>query len=202
MLLNNKIIVIFVEGDTDKEFFDALIQYYRNSTSKAIPAVRVINLKGIGRYESKVSSKVKYEVLSKYEAECVVIFCVYDTDVFELGKKPPTNWDIVEKKLKEIGVSSFKKIQAVHCIEDWFLLDLSGLLSYLKLKKSPNLKGMTGLEKMKAIFKKGNKIYQKGTYSHKFIPNLNFELIISKLQKLLKSLEIEIGIRSKPKGYR
>ncbi|MGM0582023.1 MAG: hypothetical protein ACQETL_15175 [Bacteroidota bacterium] len=190
---SSNIIIIFVEGDTEKVFYSELINYYRKTTSKKLNTVKIFNLKGIGRYESKVSSKVKHEVLVKYSPENVKVFCAYDTDVFELGKKPPTNWKLVDSKLKELGVDSMKTIKAERTIEDWFIYDLDGLIKFLKLSKTPNLKGKSGLEKMKLLFKRSNKIYQKGTYSHKFISYLNISKITQSLKKHLKSLEDELG---------
>ena len=194
---DNSIIILFVEGDTEKEFYQELINFYRGKITGKVPKIKIYNLKGIGRFESKVASKIKSEILPIYSQDKVSIFCCYDSDVFELGKKPPTNWDIVEKKLYELGIKSFFKIIAKRMIEDWFLIDLNGLLAFLKLKKSPNIKGKDANEKMKVLFKAGNKIYQKGNSSHKFIPSLNIENIRGVYFKELKSLEKKIGFTAK-----
>jgi len=195
--VNNSIIVVFVEGDTEKEFYQELINFYRIKIPNLIPKIKIYNLKGIGRFENKVASKIKLEVLPNYKPENITVFCCYDSDVFELGKKPPTNWNIVEKKLKELGVTLFYRLIAIRMIEDWFLVDLDGLLSYLKIKKAPSLKGRDAYEKMKALFKAGNKIYQKGNSSHKFIPSLNIKKIRDNYSKELKTLELKIGFKDK-----
>ena len=104
-----------------------------------------------------------------------------------------------KKQLKEIGVTKFYKIIAVSMIEDWFLLDLDGLVTFLKLKKKPKLKGKNAYEKIKSLFKMGNKIYQKGSSSHKFIENLNISSIKKTLSKLFKILEKEINYTKKKK---
>jgi len=96
-----KIIVLFVEGDTEKEFFESLIKYYRENSDTEIHSVKIYNLKGIGRFERKVASKIKHEILPKYKEDDVIVFCCYDSDVFELAKKPPTNWDLVKSNLKK-----------------------------------------------------------------------------------------------------
>lgn len=194
---DSSIIVLFVEGDTEKEFYQELINFYRGKISGKISKIKIYNLKGIGRFENKVASKIKLEILPNYSIEKISVFCCYDSDVFELGKKPPTNWGIVEKNLKELGINSFYRIIAKRMIEDWFLTDLDGLLTFLKLKKSPNLKGKDANEKMKVLFKAGNKIYQKGNSSHKFISSINIEKIRSVYSKELQNLEKKIGFKTK-----
>jgi hypothetical protein len=190
------IIEIFVEGETDKEFYQELIKFYRDNSINDFPKIKIFNLKGIGRFERKVSSKIKLDILSSYSAKDVCVICCYDSDVFELDKKPPTNWNIVEKKLNELGVQSFHKIVAKTMIEDWFLNDLEGLMSYLKIKKTPKLKGKDAYEKIKSLFKIGNKIYQKGNSSHKFIPFLNIKKIRNTYSKNLKNLETKVNFQS------
>lgn len=166
-----KIIVLFVEGETEKEFYTLLIDYYRSKIGE-LPIVKIFNLKGIGRFEGKVTSKLKYDILNhkKYSGLelDVKVFCCYDTDVFEFGKKPPTNWNNVKRKVNELGINSFYSIKAERMIEDWFLKDLDGLCSFLKIKKPKKIKGKDGVEKMKFLFKKSGKpkIYQKGHYTH------------------------------------
>ncbi|MEY8868957.1 hypothetical protein AB9K24_05585 [Meridianimaribacter flavus] len=194
---NNSIIVLFVEGDSEKEFYQELISFYRGEISGDVPKIKIYNLKGIGRFENKVASKIKLEILPNYLEDNIYVFCCYDSDVFELGKKPPTNWSIVEKKLKELGVNNFYRIIAKRMIEDWFLTDLNGLLTFLKLKKSPKLKGRNAYEKMKVLFKAGNKIYQKGNSSHKFISSLNIQIIRDNYSKELENLEDTLGYKKK-----
>lgn len=194
---SSSIIVLFVEGDTEKEFYRELISLYRSNTHTQVPTVKIHNLKGIGRFENKVSSKIKLEVLPKYKSENIHVFCCYDSDVFELGKKPPTNWNIVQKKLQEIGISPLNRIIAVKMIEDWFLSDLEGLKNFLKIKKTPKLKGNNANEKMKILFKSGNKIYQKGNSPHKFIPCLDIKKIRDNYITELNILESKIGYFAK-----
>ena len=192
-----KIVVLFVEGDTEKEFFDNLIIYYRANSSSKIGNTKVFNLKGIGRFERKAASKCKYQILNSYSSENVVVFCCYDSDVFDLAKKPPTNWKLVKKQLKDIQIVQFNEIIAVTMIEDWFLSSLDGLISFLKLKKTPKLKGKNAYEKIKILFKLGNKIYQKGSNSHKFINYLDFSKIRKVRKKELKKLEKELNFTEK-----
>lgn len=100
--VNNSIIVLFVEGDTDNEFYQELINYYRGEISDNIPKVKIYNLKGIGRFENKVASKIKLEILPKYSSENISVFCCYDSDVFELRKKTTNKLENSRKKVKRI----------------------------------------------------------------------------------------------------
>lgn len=62
-----KNVVVFVEGDTDREFFEKLLKYYRDNSTQTINTCKVYNLKGFGRYESKIFSKVKNEIKPRIE---------------------------------------------------------------------------------------------------------------------------------------
>ncbi len=191
-----RVIILFVEGDSDKEFFEALYQYYQKHSKSQLKAVlKVCNIKGIGRYESKIPSKLKNHYLPKIKTKGTSVFCSYDTDVFDLAEKPPTDWESVKKKVNDIGIDKFYEIPVSKMIEDWFLLDISGLCKYLKIKEPSRLVGNSGYTKIKDLFKKGNKVYQKGSDCHKFVSSLNIELIRKKISNQLKLLENELGIR-------
>jgi hypothetical protein len=190
-----KTILLFVEGDTEKEFYEVLFQYYRKISKRPLRCnFRVINLKGIGKFENKVSAKIKHELRDKYKGTELVIFCCYDTDVFDLAGKPATQWSVVKKKVADLGISKFNEIAAHKMIEDWFLNDMDGLCSFLNIKNSSKPKGKDGYEKMKTLFRKGNKVYQKGSYCHRFIPMLNISLIVNKIKGQLMELEKELGV--------
>lgn len=186
----SKLLVLFVEGDTEAEFYKLLINYYREKSSKPFPEVKIINLKGIGRFESKVVSKLKNDILKdkKYKDLEIIVFCCYDTDVFELAKKPPTNWSKVRKGINELGIKSFYEIKSQKMIEDWFIKDLDGICDFLKIKK-PKKVSQEGLKVLKGLFKTSNKIYQKGSYTHKFLEKLDLSKIIGALKGVFDDLE-------------
>ncbi len=61
----NKIIVIFVEGQTEEVFYSKIcrcIQKEKGTANKII----IKNLKGIGNYENKAHAKLKHEIMPKY----------------------------------------------------------------------------------------------------------------------------------------
>ena len=184
-------VILFVEGETEKEFYEALINYYRSKSKTKIVGCKIYNIKGIGRFESKVTSKLRFDIIPKYEKIKLKVICCYDSDVFELAQKPPVNWSIVKKKVSELGINEFEEIVAVRMIEDWFLKDIEGICKYLKVPIPKKLEGKNGYEKMKVLFKKGAKpkVYQKGSNSHKFVPNLNLKAIRDSVKKEIKVLE-------------
>ena len=195
MPTTRKTILLFVEGATDKEFYEALFKYYQSiSKTRFAGNFNVINLNGIGRFEIKVPSKLKNELINKYKDTEIIVFCCYDTDVFELAEKPPTNWAVVREKVNKLSISKFFEVSASRMIEDWFLCDLTGLCEFLKLSKIPRVKGKNGYEKMKMLFRKGNKAYQKGSNCHKFVPMLNIGGIRGKVKSQLSQIEMELGV--------
>lgn len=189
-------VVLFVEGETEKEFYGALMKFYFDNHKPVISGYKVINIKGISRFETKVSTKLKYEILPKHSASSLKVICCYDTDVFELAQKPPTNWQIVKRKVNDLGINSFFEIKAVSMIEDWFLKDIQGLCQYLNIEEPKKIEGKNGLEKIKSLFKRGKKpkIYQKGSYSHKFLPNLDFLKIRNSVNNELSIIETVLGV--------
>ena len=195
MSAKKETILLFVEGDSDKEFYEALFAYYKTySKTKFLGNFKVINVKGIGRFEIKVPSKLKNELLTKYRGTEIVVFCCHDNDVFEFAEKPPTNWGVVKEKVNKLPIPKFSLICASNMIEDWFLHDIRGLCKFLKLTNTPKVKGKNGYEKMKLLFKKGNKTYQKGSTCHKFVPMLDISTIRGKIKDRLLLLEEELGV--------
>lgn len=183
-------IVIFVEGETERVFYTALLNFLDSTlaTTRKVSPVIVKNIKGVGNYSSKAAAVFKGDVLRNNKSVDFRVYCAYDTDVFELKQKPPVSWSKVEADLIELGALTVEHIKAVKMIEDWFLIDINGLCNYLSISIPKNLKGKNANEKMKTLFMKKNKIYTKGSYCHKFIDHLDFNLITSKLSKEFKNL--------------
>ena len=81
---------------------------------------------------------------------------------------------------------------ALITIEDWFLLDLDGICSYLGISKPKKINGKTATEKLENLFKKtGKKIFQKrqNPDNGKFIDSLDFRKITSQLKPFLKQVD-------------
>ncbi len=190
----NKIIVIFTEGETDEVFYKRLCYHLGARDYKNLKIITK-NLKGVGRYESKAPAIIKHEVAGKYPRANIVVFCSYDLDVFDIPfrQKPPVDWSKVEKKLKNIGINKIYHLKANKMIEDWFLKDMEGLCSFLKIRLPKKLNGKNAYEKIKILFKKGNKIYQKGSNVQKFVEHLDIDKIYKSLGRTFYKLKEEIN---------
>lgn len=193
----NCYLIIFVEGQTDKEFFKKIIGYLQEKyKDKKIIKVIYKNLKSVTNYNRAVSI-FKNEIIKKpsiSKEDKFKIICCYDYDVFKdpYKIKPPVDWKKLKKELSSNpNVLNVYEIKAKNSIEDWFLQDMQGLCNYLKAKKTfklKDLKGSTGEEKIKDLFLKNSNVYQKGFNVSKFMDFLNFETLYSKLGDELKVL--------------
>lgn len=185
-------LVIFVEGETEVEFYEAMLQHLKTRCpNKKYPFDNVLppkNMKGIGSFKDRVVRKFEKQVLRTYPDTKFTVVLAYDTDVFEFADKPHVDWKEVDKALTKAGATQVTHLPAKRSIEDWFLLDEEGVKRYLHLPNNTQLKGGTGLKKLEAAFKKSNKVYVKGTKVKGFVDALNVGLIASKLCRNLQPL--------------
>jgi hypothetical protein len=138
----NKGIAIFVAGDTEVEFYKKLIENIRplcNERKFNLSKVIIRNLKGIGNYKNRACRIFTNDIRSNNPGISFRVFLCYDTDVFEFSKKPPVKWKDVEKILIENGAEKVVHIKAKKSIEDWFLIDLTGVCRYLRLSSNSSL---------------------------------------------------------------
>lgn len=187
-----RLIVLFVEGKTEEIFYKHLLGYWRQIEGVSKKEIIIITIHGIGNFSKKAVAKFKGEICREYPNSDYEIFLAYDTDVFELAKKPPVDWDKVEKELKASGAFSVTHLKAEKMIEDWLILDLDGICSALKIKKPGKLDGKSGLEKIQKLFKIASRVYQKGYNTKEFISKLNIEKIASGVYKTLGCLKDSI----------
>ena len=184
-----RLVVLFVEGQTEEVFYRHLLSYWRHIKGVSKKETKIINLNGIGNYAKKAVLKYRGEICRDYPNCKHEIFLAYDTDVFELAQKPPVDWEKVEKELKTSGAFSVTHLRAKKMIEDWFILDLDGICSSLKIKKPAKLDGKSGLETIEKLFKKANRIYQKGYDTKNFVSKLDMEKITAGVYKTLRCLK-------------
>ena len=192
------LVVVFVEGDTDVVFFNALMQYYRSVSLEPVNQALVVNLMSVTRYASKMLLKLENDIIPAAKAKgqkVTAVCCSYDTDVFEQGLQI-VDWAQVKKKVKWLGVSGFCRIGVESMMEDWLLDDMDGICSYLKLKQKPSaVKGRTGYDKLVGLFAKAGMKYSKGFSTGAFIGNLNMGVIRRKRLDALKGLEDALGVK-------
>ena len=197
-LMNPSHVLIFVEGDTDEVFFNALIDYYTSASSGKLLPYDVCNLKGVTRYSSKLLAKLKNEYLPTalndgYKIKTVC--CSYDTDVFEVKQPQIVKWNDICKSVKRLGIDDFICIGVKSSIEDWILDDLQGICSFLRLKQVPSsLKGMNGYQRMLDLYKRARRTYKKGYETNELIKALDMSAIRNKRKDVLAPLEEALGI--------
>lgn len=174
-----KVVVIFIEGATEIEFYKRLVNIIRTHCGGRLScSVEPINASGIGQYKDKVLRIFEKRLKKKYpNGEFYVALC-YDQDVFEMEKNPPVNWCEVKNAFLDSGANAVHLIKAIHSIEDWFLCDADGILRYLHLPANTKIPSGKGYERLKELFKRGNKIYIKGRTSGNFVQALDVEKIL------------------------
>ena len=63
------LVVVFVEGDTDVVFFNALMQYYRSVSLEPVNQALVVNLMSVTRYASKMLLKLENDIIPAAKAK-------------------------------------------------------------------------------------------------------------------------------------
>lgn len=192
----NKCLVLFVEGDTEVEFYKHVISNIRQKRTdgKLDINIECKNVKGVGGFKSIALRKFIKEIKPKYgnKYEFSIALC-RDTDIFELSPKPPIKWEEIEMEFKECGAKNIIHIEARHSIEDWFLLDAKGIISFLRLPPKTKVSGRNGYDKLKKLFKQANKMYYKGMKSNGMIERLDINKIVEGIHTELEPLFKELG---------
>lgn len=196
--MSNQAVVVFVEGDTEEEFYKKVISFIRKKQGNKLNClVKCINMKGIGNYKRKVGGVFEKRIKHNY-ADCEShVLLSYDTDVFGISKNPPVVWTDVREMLLEKGAASVSFIKAKECIEDWFLRDQESILTYLSLPMSTKVKGENGLKKLENLFKKKNKLYIKGEKSSGLVEQLNIQKILGEICEDIRPLCKQLGMDCK-----
>ncbi len=161
-----EIVIIFVEGHGENIFFKKLIEEIKVVLKKQIKPYEIENMKSIGRFKNKALRIYKNRYKDKYKCKKIVLFN-YDSDVFK--EKPyPVDWKEIEKKFKESDKNcTVDYLKVEENLEDLLLLDIKGIMKFLKIKKSDNeLKILfgsleRGSDKIKLLFREGSRIYTK-----------------------------------------
>lgn len=188
---DKRLIVIFVEGDTEEVFYKNLIEFWREEEGNSEKKIKVVNIHGIGKY-NKAPLKYNCEIRRDYPDYQHEIFLAYDSDVFEFAPKPPVDWGKIERQLRDFGAFSVTHLKAEMMIEDWFIFDLDSLCKALKIKKPKKLVGASGHEKIKRLFYSANKVYQKGYSMKVYISKLNIGKIVDGISSTLNHLKNSI----------
>lgn len=193
----SKCLVLFVEGDTEVEFYKQVIANARklHPAGKFDTYIEYRSVGGVGGFKNIALRKFKKQVKTKYDNDCefTVVLCS-DTDVFEFASKPPIKWNEVKKELEANGAKKVIHVQAKRSIEDWFLHDLEGILKFLRLAKNTKVSGKNGYDKLQRLYKQANKIYIKGNKSNGMIAHLDIDKIADEVKDQLNPLYKVLGV--------
>ena len=192
----SKCLVLFVEGDTEVEFYKQVIANARklHPAGKFDTYIEYRSVGGVGGFKNIALRKFIKQVKTKYDNDCefTVVLCS-DTDVFEFASKPPIKWNEVKKELEANGAKKVIHVQAKRSIEDWFLYDLEGILKFLRLAKNTKVSGKNGYDKLQRLYKQANKIY-KGIKSNGMIAHLDIDKIADEVKDQLNPLYKMLGV--------
>lgn len=193
----NKCLILFVEGDTEVEFYKQVVANARklHPAGRFDTNIEYRNIRGVGGFKSIALRKFVKEIKPKYEDDCkfTIVLCS-DTDVFEFASKPPIKWNQVKKELLNNGASKVIHVQARRSIEDWFLYDTEGILAFLRLSKNSKVSGKNGYDKLQRLYKQANKVYYKGIHSNGMIGRLDIGKIADAVKDQLNPLYKALGI--------
>ncbi|MCD7715386.1 MAG: hypothetical protein LUI39_02895 [Lachnospiraceae bacterium] len=188
------ILVIFIEGDTEVDFYNKMVASIREKVGQPSCTVKIKNVKGVGNYQNRACRIFENGIKKKYPGYRYVVALCYDTDVFLYSRKPPVDWDAVTKALKEKGADQVNLVRAEKSIEDWFLFDMDGLRRFLKISlktKLPAYKGQKGLEQ---LFLKANKTYIKGVQCKGLVDALDMEKIFPHICREIRTICNTMGV--------
>ena len=171
----NKCLVLFVEGETEIEFYKAVISFARGKlkNKRFDTCIECENVNGIGGFKNIALRRFEKKVKPKYDEACkfTVVLCS-DTDVFELEQKPPVNWDEVRNDLISAGAHDVILVRAKKSIEDWFLYDSDSIVSFLRLKKGEKITGSNGYDKLNVCIKRQIRCILKACRVMEWLKNL------------------------------
>jgi len=191
---HKEVALIFVEGDTEKEFYTKLAESYLHGISKAI-----INLHGIYNVHRNVLGKTE-AFLHQHSDVTVRIYCCIDRESRDYN--PPLDIDDLRSTLKEqrdfSRVLSADAIIATQMIESWFFYDIEGVYKFLKVPR--NLRSSTKFtppEKfthldLSKLFARFGKTYIKGRKCANFINNLDLGKIYGSCNELTIGLNLMV----------
>ena len=102
----SKCLVLFVEGDTEVEFYKQVVANARklHPAGRFDTNIEYRNVGGVGGFKSIALRKFTKEIKTKFDDDCefTIVLCS-DTDVFDFASKPPIKWGEIKKELKANG---------------------------------------------------------------------------------------------------
>lgn len=189
---HKEVALIFVEGDTEIEFYTKFAELYLRGVPKAI-----INLHGIYNVHRNVLGRTE-AFLHQHCDVCLRIYCCIDRE--SRDHNPPLDIDELRTTLGERKdfkrVLSADAIVATQMIESWFFYDIEGIYKFLKVPRSlRSLTKFTPAEKfthvdLSRLFARFGKTYIKGRKCANFISHLDLERILGSCTELSDGLNL------------
>lgn len=193
----NQLVAIFAEGATEVEFYKAVVTNARKRMGAPLCVkIESKDMKGIGNFKSNVLRQFR-NLKKTYPDDSIQVFLCIDRDAFELQKKPPIDKAAVKKALEQAGAQKVVYVEARQSIEDWFLCDFEGVLSYLGLPANTKRPGGTGQEALRRLFFRAGKVYVKGGKTDHLIEYLDIFRIMDSCCAQLKPLCNSLGLSCK-----
>lgn len=192
--MNPNSILLLYEGDTEEEFYKSIIAI---KIPKRRIRITYDNLKGITtNINRKVLGKI-YKHLSNNENENKInVFIAIDREGDRTNESPLNIPKLIETISKETNrVTEVIEIIATQDLESWFLFDIEGIYTFLKVptgKRHPNKYSNTESfhnKNLSNLFRSHNKVYMKGKRVAGLIDNLDINKIYDECQDLREGIE-------------
>lgn len=188
-----QVALIFVEGDTEVEFFKKLFLKYLGRLPR-----KTHNLRGNFNIYNKILDKTLNFIANRGPVQ-VRIYCFIDRE--SRDHNPPLSISILRSRIKEIPglkevVLSADLILATQMIESWFFYDIDGIHKFLRTPRHErNSKKYRPAEKFSAdhlsqLFARYGKVYIKGKRCRNFVDHLNLEKIFNACDELNEGINL------------
>jgi hypothetical protein len=191
-------IIFMYEGDTEEEFYDLIFKAKLPKGSR----LHFIHLCGFIKTNNKgvAHELYKYLINSNYlDEDCIHVFIAYDREG-PVGTELNVNIELLRKSFSdEKRVKSINQIVATQDLESWLFLDIDGIYSFLRTKKSDRASHKYKSHQsfnnkhLSQLFQQNEKHYQKGEKVAGFITKLNLEKIYSNCSELKDGIELLIS---------
>ena len=176
------VIVLFVEGETECEFYKALIRFLRDINGGRLNCIIEYQvLKGVGNFCSKAERILRKDLMNrqKYHDLIFKVILCYDTDVFDRNEnRVQINWTAIEKTMRKNNVADVFHIKASASIEDWFLADSDGVKRFLNISRAADISRYKGLKGLKQLCSEHGRRYAKGVKCEGLVSALDISRIL------------------------
>lgn len=185
--------LIFVEGDTEEEFYEKVFKKYIGNTPK-----KVKNLHGNINIHGKIFDKTLHFLRNNLFVQ-VRIYCFVDRES-RSGNSPLDLGNLrarfrSDKDFKG-KVLSVDQIIATPMIESWFFHDMEGIYRFLKVPRNerrPNKFKVVerfNADNLSRLFDRYDKVYIKGKKCKNFINHLSMEKVYAKCSELRNGIRL------------